>query len=83
MLKKVDFRPDNLAERFYPAGKSNSIVVDPHHQFGQPVIKGTNVNTEVIFSMYQSGEPIKAIGILYDLTEKEVNDAVNFYRKAA
>jgi len=81
--KKVDFRPDNLAERFYPAGKSNSIVVDPHHQFGQPVIKGTNVNTEVIFSMYQSGEPIKAIGILYDLTEKEVNDAVNFYRKAA
>lgn len=81
--QKVDFRPDNLAERFYPAGKSNSIVVDPHHQFGQPVIKGTNVNTEVIFSMYQSGEPIKAIGILYDLTEKEVNDAVNFYRKAA
>jgi len=81
--RKVDFCPDNLAKRFYPAGKSSSIVVDPHHQFGQPVIKGTNVNTEVIFSMYQSGEPLKAISILYDLTEKEVNDAVNFYRKAA
>lgn len=81
--QKVDFRPDDLAERFYPAGKANSIVVDPHHQFGQPTIRGTNVNTEVIFSMYKSGEPLKAIGILYDLTEKEVNDAINFYRNAA
>ncbi|MGD8777444.1 MAG: DUF433 domain-containing protein [Ignavibacteria bacterium] len=81
--QKVDFRSDNLAERFYPAGKDNSIVVDPHHQFGQPIIKGTNVNTEVIFSMYRSGEPMDAIGILYDLTEKEVNDVINFYRTAA
>jgi uncharacterized protein (DUF433 family) len=83
-VKKIDFRKDNkLAERFYPAGRNSSIIVDPHHKFGQPIIKGTNINTEVLFSMYKSGEPVESIGILYDLTEKEVNDAIRFYRNAA
>jgi uncharacterized protein (DUF433 family) len=81
--KKVDFRKDFLAERFWPAGKENSIVVDPHHQFGQPVVKDTNVNAELLFSMYSSGESPKTISILYDLTEKEIYDAINFYRNAA
>jgi uncharacterized protein (DUF433 family) len=80
---KIDFRKDKLAERFYPAGRDQSIVVDPHHQFGQPIIKGTNINTDVIFSMYKSGEPIESIGIIYDVTEKEVEDIINFYSKAA
>jgi len=33
--------------------------------------------------MYESGEPIEAIGILYDLTKKQVNDAISFYKKSA
>ena len=80
---KVDFVKNSLAERFWPFGKKNSIVVDPHHQFGQPVVKGTNINAEVLYSMYRSGEPTSALAVLYDLTEKEVNDAINFYRTAA
>ena len=79
----VDFRDNSLAYKFWPFGKDYSIVVDPHHQFGQPVIKGTNINAEVIYSMYRSGEPASALAVLYDLTEKEVNDAINFYRIAA
>ncbi|MBK9097540.1 MAG: DUF433 domain-containing protein [bacterium] len=81
--EKIEFREDDLAKRFWPAGKENSIIVDPHHQFGQPIIRGTNVNAEALFSMYRSGEPIEAIGILYDLSQKEVNDAIEFYRVAA
>ncbi len=59
------------------------MVVDPHHQFGQPILHGTNINAEVIFSMYESGEPVESIGILYDLTKKQVNDAIFFYKKSA
>jgi uncharacterized protein (DUF433 family) len=81
--KNIDFDKNNLAIRFWPKGKNNSIVVDPHHQFGQPVINGTNINAEGIFSMYQSSEPLEAIGILYDLTEKQVKDAINFYKSFA
>ena len=83
-VKRIDFNSENkLAERFYPAGKNKSIVVDPHHQFGLPVIKGTNINTDVIYSMYSSGEPVNSIGILYDLTKKQVKDIVQFHEKNA
>jgi uncharacterized protein (DUF433 family) len=80
---KIEFDNNRLAERFFPAGKSSSIIVDPHHQFGQPIIKGTNVNIEAIFSMYKSGEPIQSIGILYDLSVAEVNQAIDFLKNAA
>lgn len=81
--KNLNFDKNNLANKFWPKGKNNSIVVDPHHQFGQPIINGTNINAEGIFSMYQSSEPIETIGILYDLTEKQVKDAINFYKSDA
>ena len=82
-FKKIDFSANNLAERFWPLGKEREIVVDPHHQFGQPVIQGTNITAATIFSMYQSGEPTSIIGILYDITEEQVNDAILFCKHKA
>jgi uncharacterized protein (DUF433 family) len=81
--KKIDFSENKLAQRYWPMGKDHHIVVDPHHQFGQPVINGTNINAFVIHSMYESGEPINKIGILYDLTESQINDAVAFCKRKA
>ena len=82
-FKKIDFSDNDLAKRFWPLGKDHSIVVDPHHQFGQPVIHGTNINAATIYSMYESGEPLSTIGILYDLTEEQVNDAITFCKRKA
>lgn len=82
-FKKIDFSNNDLAERFWPLGKEHNIVVDPHHQFGQPVINGTNINAATIYSMYESGEPLSTIGILYDLTEAQVNDAIAFCKRKA
>lgn len=83
-VKKIDFGDkDQIAERLYPAGKDRSIVVDPHHQFGQPVIKGTNILAGVIYSLYTSGEKIDFIATIYGLNKKEVKDAIQFYQKAA
>lgn len=82
-VEKVDFNENKLAEHFYPDGRGSSVIINPHHQFGQPIITGTNVNAEILYSMYQSGEPVQSIGILYDLTEKEVNDAIRFFKPAA
>lgn len=80
----VDFSTTTfLAEKFWPFGRELKVVVDPHRQFGQPIIEGTSINAEVIYSMYKSGESLDAIAILYDLTEKEVNDAIKFFRPAA
>ncbi len=76
---KIEFNSNRIAEKFWPAGKQSDVVINPHNQFGQPILNGTNINAEVIFSMYESGEPIDAIGILYDLTSKQVNDVISFY----
>ena len=80
---KIEFNSNKIAEKFWPAGKQSDVVINPHNQFGQPILNGTNINAEVIFSMYESGEPIDAIGILYDITSKQVNDAISFYKKLA
>ena len=82
-VRKIDFDSDGNAQNFYPDGRQSSVVVNPHHQFGQPTIKGTNINAEMIFSMYQSGESMDLITHLYDLDMKAVTDAVHFYQKAA
>ena len=63
--------------------RQSKIVVNPHHQFGQPVIDGTNVMAAAIYSMYQSGEQVEQISYLYDLKIEWVNDAIQFYKQAA
>ena len=57
-LKKIDFDSYDQAVKFYPNGRNSSVVINPHHQFGYPIIEGTNINAEMLFSMYKSGEPI-------------------------
>lgn len=82
-VKNIDFDKQLLAHRFWPNGRENSIVIDPHHQFGQPTINTTNINVATIHSMFESGESVASLCVLFDLTEKQVNDAVQFYCRAA
>ena len=69
-LLKIDYNQNNLAERFYPDGKKHNVVVDPHHQFGQPTIIGTNIKTETIYNLYKGGEKKSDICLMYDLSKK-------------
>lgn len=81
-LLKLDF-DKQLASRLWPLGKDKSIVCDPHHKFGQPVIHGTNIQTEVIYRMYLAKEPATFIASLYDLPLKKVREAISYHRNAA
>lgn len=80
---KIDFGEDFLAQKFFPIGKENSVVIDPHHQFGQPTIYRTNIPAETLFNYYKGGEKVGFIATLYELSEKEVRDAIAFYSEAA
>jgi uncharacterized protein (DUF433 family) len=82
-IQKIDFDEDEQAVKFYPNGRESSVVVNPRNQFGRPIIEGTNINAEMLFSMYKSGEPIEFITNLYDLNIKAVEDAIRFYQNAA
>jgi len=82
-FKNLDFGANSLATKLWPLGKDKSIVCDPHHQFGQPVISGTNIIAEAIFELYNAGEPTWFIGELYSLDETKIIDAIAFCKKAA
>jgi uncharacterized protein (DUF433 family) len=81
-LEKIEFE-DNLAVRFFPLTNSKNVVVDPQHQFGQPIISGTNIKTQTIFSLYNGGETLENISILYNISKDKVDDAIAFQKAAA
>lgn len=82
-LHKIQFDSNGLAERYFPLDDSKNIVIDPHHQFGSPTITGTNIRALIIKDFYKSGESVENICNLYNLTEKQVLDAIHYYNRAA
>jgi uncharacterized protein (DUF433 family) len=72
---------DTLANQFWPLGKDRSIIVDPKHRLGEPVIKGTNIAADVIASMVNSGDSIEMIADIYWLNPNQVKDAVAYVRQ--
>lgn len=81
--KSIDFDVNELAVRFYPLGKNHEVIIDPKRQFGQPIIGDTNILTETVFDLYRAGEPLKVIANIFELTSKQVKDAIDFHRNAA
>jgi uncharacterized protein (DUF433 family) len=80
---KIDFGKNQLALRYWPLGKDRNVVVDPHHQLGQPTIKDTNILAETLYSMYTAGEKTSFISSLYNISENDVKASIDFFRKPA
>ena len=81
-FKNIEFNEDSIAKRLWPLGKDKHIVIDPHHQFGQPVILNTNIYPETLYTLFKAGEPINFIAHVYEVTEQEVNDAIEYCKAA-
>lgn len=77
-FKNLDFGSDLMAERFWPLGRKKSILVDPERKFGHPVIEGTNIYPETIYNLHLAGENQKYIAFLYEITPKQVKDAIEY-----
>ena len=76
--EKIDFGDNGLAKQFYPLGRDKSIVVNPDHQFGAPIISGTNITAQTLADLYSAGETKEFIANIYDLNVDVVDDAINF-----
>jgi len=77
-LRQLEFNLDDVAERWYPAGRAAPIVVDPRVSFGAPVIEGTRIETAVIADLYHDEDSVEEIAWLYDLEPAQINAAVEF-----
>jgi uncharacterized protein (DUF433 family) len=81
--QSIDYTSNNIAKRYYPKGKENSVIVDPEYQFGQPIINGTNIMALQLYDMYLAEEPLDFIAELYCLSNNQVMDGINFYKAKA
>lgn len=78
----LDFDEDNLASRFWPMGKQKSVLIDPERKFGHPVLENRNIYPETLYNHLKAGDPIKYISMVYELSEKQVQDAIDFIEAA-
>lgn len=74
----LEFDKENLAVRFWPIGKEKSIIIDPKRRFGHPLIDRKNIFPEIIFNHYKAGDPIPYIAHVYQISEDEVNHAIEY-----
>ena len=81
--RKIEFDRNALAKSFFPLGRDHEVIIDPHRQFGQPIVRGTNILTESIFNLHRGGESTDFIARVYDLSVQQVQDAITFHRSAA
>ena len=81
-FRNLEFDANNLASRLWPLGKKNSILIDPERRFGHPVLNDKNVYPETIYGHFKAGDPVEYISHVYELTEKEVQDAIEYMQAA-
>lgn len=77
-FKNLDFDDGNLAIQLWPLGKDKDVVCNPHHQFGQPVIAGTNILAEAVAEMYMAGDKKNFIQKTFNISRKQIDDALAY-----
>lgn len=80
--KNLDFDKDEIATRFWPMGKDTSVVVDPSRKFGSPVLADNNIYPETLYQHFLAGDPVNYLAHIYEISEKEVEDAIKFCKAA-
>lgn len=71
----VDYEHDEAA-RLRPSARTPLVVMDPARSFGQPAIR--NVRTETLAEEYRAGTTREDIAELFDLTLRQVDEAIRF-----
>lgn len=78
LYKCIDFNKYELAEKWWPLGKENGIVVDPSRNFGKPIINNYNIRIETIIDLYKAGHSIDEIAEWYEIDKSSINSALHF-----
>ena len=83
LATEIDFgSPEGLARRWFPMGRNRPIVLDPFVSFGAPTVVGRGVKTANVHDLFVAeNEKVAAVRAWWDLTEGEVEAAVEFERR--
>lgn len=85
LATEIDFgSAEGLARRWFPLGRNRPVVLDPLVSFGAPTVVGRGVKTANVHDLFvaENGK-LAAVRAWWDLTEHEVEAAVEFERRLA
>jgi len=77
-IKDLEFSADKGLLRWWPLGTKRGVVLDPHRQFGQPIISESGVATEILYLAVKAGQTKRDVANWYEVQESAVVDAVDF-----
>ena len=78
-LATIDYE-DGWAQRWWPAGRSSQVVLDPQFGYGLPVIEGTGVRTEILVERGDAGDSIDQIAADFGVSTESLRDALKYER---
>lgn len=70
-------------ERWWPLGNKKSIVLDPHRQFGTPIVTKGGIPTSILYRAMMNGQSIDVVADWFEIGRNEVIDAFEYERKLA
>ena len=76
----LTFDDDGLASLWRP---HNSVALNPQIGFGAPCIENTRIQTEVLWSLRNSGESLESLAEVYEIAPEEVNAAIEWEHRLA
>lgn len=80
-LADLDFGPDG-AERWWLLHGKRTIVADPEHAFGQPIIAEHGMTTARVAQAVRAEGSIAAAAKIYEIKPKLIRDALAYERQA-
>ena len=76
-LEEVNYS-EGWADRWWPLGQSHAILIDPDYGFGQPVIEGSGVRTEIIMERVRAGDLPDEIAQDFNVLPLEVYRVIQY-----
>jgi uncharacterized protein (DUF433 family) len=79
LLRTIHYGATDAADRWYPLGVRQPVVVDPAVALGEPTIRG--IPTRVLYGPVSAGESAAKVAWWYEVTRAEVLAACRFEEK--
>jgi uncharacterized protein (DUF433 family) len=80
-LERLEWE-NNIVARLYPFTRPSpidapkSVIIDPRHSFGRPILTDARIATAVIAERYKAGESISALADDYGCTHLEIEEGI-------
>lgn len=83
-LDELEFDVNDVANRWWPMGRTGGVVIDPQHSFGAPIVDGTGIRTQTLSDAYRAelnrykDRTAEHVAWMYNIRPVQVESALRF-----